>query len=196
MNRSQMYSLALNNYVQGNVKFLDKDGKFHDLGSAYTASDKFVFVEGEIPMPRHHLCNMLELEEGESPKHTKAPVMFVTHKRGKDIFHEIKSSYMDGNDLVLAESESVKRSQVKTVEQVMQELPDEYSLEEDCWLKASDVREFLVKLKAAHESDMDALWDKFIAKVQDLQTQSFTNNMDVLNKIIAPLMEGKAVING
>ena len=116
MNRSQMYSLALNNYVQGNVKFLDKDGKFHDLGSAYTASDKFVFVEGETPMPRHHLCNMLNLEEGESPKHTKVPVMFVTHKRGKDIFHEIKSSYMDGNDLVFAESEGVQRSQVKTFE--------------------------------------------------------------------------------
>lgn len=157
MNRSQMYSLALNNYVQGNVKFLDKDGKFHDLGSAYTASDKFVFVEGETPMPRHHLCNMLELEEGESPKHTKAPVMFVTHKRGKDIFHEIKSSYMDGNDLVLAESEGVQRSQVKTFEQILAELPDEYSLEDECWYKSSDIREFLVKLKAAHESDMSEL---------------------------------------
>lgn len=100
---------------------------------------------------------------------------------------------MDGNDLVLAEAEGMQRSQAKTFEQVMTELPDEYSLEKDCWLKASDVREFLVKLQAAHESDMAELGNKFIAKVQDLQMQSFKNNMDVLNKIIAPLMEGKAV---
>lgn len=100
---------------------------------------------------------------------------------------------MNDNDLVLAEADGVQRSEANTFEQVMTELPDEYSLEKDCWLKASDVREFLVKLKAAHESDMAELGNKFIAKVQDLQMQSFKNNMDVLNKIIAPLMEGKAV---
>ena len=83
--------------------------------------------------------------------------------------------------------------QVKTFEQVMEELPDEYSLEKDVWLKASDVRVFLEKLKVAHASDMVALGDKFIAKIQDLQMQSFKNNIDVLNKIIAPLMEGKEV---
>ena len=164
MDRSQMYSLALNNYVQGNVKFLDKDGKFHDLGSAYTAPDKFVFAEGDAPMPRHHLCNMLELEEGESSKHTKAPVMFLTHKRGKDIFHEIKSSYMDGNDLVFAEAEGMQRSQMKTFEQVLAELPDEYSLEDECWYKSSDIREFLVKLTAAHESDMSELKKKLAVR--------------------------------
>lgn len=168
MNRSQMYSLALNNYVQGNVKFLDKDGKSHDLGSAYTASDKFVFVEGEIPMPRHRLCNMLELEEGESLEHTKAPVMFVTHKRGKDIFHEIRSSYMDGNDLVLAEAEGMQRSQVKTFEQVLAELPDEQCLEDECWYKSSDIREFLVRLKAAHEAEAEQLLLE-IAKLKDAQ---------------------------
>lgn len=51
---------------------------------------------------------------------------------------------MDGNDLVLVEAEGMQRSQAKTFEQLMTELPDEYSLEKDCWLKASDVREFRI----------------------------------------------------
>lgn len=108
MTHEQMYSLALNNYVQGNVKFLDKDGKFHDLGSAYTESNKFVFDEGDVPMPRHHLCNMLELDEGDDPRSCKYPVMVRTYGiHGKTTLHKIKSSYMDGNDLVFAESEGM-----------------------------------------------------------------------------------------
>lgn len=119
------------------------------------------------------------------------------NKHGKTTLREITGFYMDGTDLIFTESPTMKKYQKDSnFEQALEELPDEYSLEEDCWLKASDVREFLAKLKAAHESDMDALWDKFIAKVQDLQMQSFQNNMDVLNKIIVPLMEGKRVSNG
>lgn len=162
MKRSQMYSFAVDNYVPGNVKFLDKDGKFHDLGSAYTASDKFVFVEGETPMPRHHLCSMLELDEGDDPRSREYPVMVKIYGiHGKTTFHEIQSSYMDGHDLVFSETLGEHRPQMKTFEQVLQDIPEEYSLEDECWYKSSDIRGFLVKLKAAHELDMSELQRKY-----------------------------------
>ena len=201
MNRKTMCNVARMGYVPGNVKFLDANGKFHNFGSACGRDGIFRFNENredETPMPRHHLCSMLELEEGDDPQCGSDSVMIMTYnKHGKTTLREITGFYMDGTDLIFTESPTMKKYQKDSnFEQALEELPDEYSLEEDCWLKASDVREFLAKLKAAHESDMDALWDKFIAKVQDLQMQSFQNNMDVLNKIIAPLMEGKAVTNG
>lgn len=201
MNRKTMYNVARMGYIPGNVKFLDANGKFHNFGSACSGEGIFRFDENrenETPMPRHHLCSMLELEEGDDPQCGSDSVMIMTYNQhGKTTLREITGFYMDGTDLIFTESPTMKKYQKdNNFEQALKELPAEYSFEKDCWLKASDVREFLEKLKAAHESDMVALGDKFIAKVQDLQMQSFKNNMDVLNKIIAPLMEGKGVSNG
>lgn len=163
MNRSQMYSLLLNNYVQGNVKFLAKDGKFHKFGSAACVDGAFLFFEdyyGE-DMSRSHMCRMLELDEEDDPKYSEYAVKIKTYGiHGKTAICEIHNFYMDGNDLVFTESAEVPRSQVKTFEQVLAELPDEQCLEDECWYKTSDIREFLVKLKAAHESDMSELKKK------------------------------------
>ena len=61
MNRSEMYKVVRANYVPGNAKFLDTNGKFHNFGSAHSGEGVFQFSENredETPMPRHHLCDI------------------------------------------------------------------------------------------------------------------------------------------
>ena len=108
MNRSEMYKVVRANYVPGNAKFLDTNGKFHNFGSAHSGEGVFQFSENredETPMPRHHLCSMLELEEGDDPQCGSYPVMIKIYGiHGKYDIREIHGYYMAGNDLVFTEA--------------------------------------------------------------------------------------------
>ena len=108
MNRSEMYKVVRANYVPGNAKFLDTDGKFHNFGSAHNKDGVFQFSENRedpSPMPRHLLWSMLSLEEGENSEYMKYPVMVKTYGiHGKYDIREIHGYYVVGNDLVFTEA--------------------------------------------------------------------------------------------
>ena len=108
MNRSEMYNVVRTNYVPGDAKFLDTNGKFHNFGSAHSEEGVFQFSENRedvTPMPRHHLCSMLELEEGDDPQCGSYPVMIKTYGiHGKYDIREIHGYYVVGNDLVFTEA--------------------------------------------------------------------------------------------
>ena len=108
MNRSEMYNVVRLNFVPGDAKFLDTDGKFHNFGSACSRDGVFRFNENRedgTPMTRHHLCSMLSLEEGENPEYMKYPVMVKTYGiHGEYDIRNIHGYYVDGNDLVFTEN--------------------------------------------------------------------------------------------
>ena len=115
MDRKTMCNVAWTGYIPGNVKFLDANGKLHNFGSAYSRDGIFLFNENreaETPMPRHHLCSMLGLEEGEDPQCGSYSVMIMTYNtHGKTTFCEIMGFYMDGTDLIFTESPTMKKYQ-------------------------------------------------------------------------------------
>ena len=135
MNRSEMYKVVRANYVPGNARFLDTDGKFHNFGSAHSEEGVFQFSENredETPMPRHHLCSMLELEEGDDPQCGSYPVMIKTDGiHGKYDIREIRGYYMAGNDLVFTEAINADRP----ISEERRIIKLELGVEELRWLK-------------------------------------------------------------
>lgn len=169
MNRKTMCNVAWMGYVPGNVKFLDANGKFHNFGSACGRDGIFRFNENredETPMPRHHLCSMLELEEGDDPQCGSYSVMIMTYnKHGKTTLREITGFYMDGNDLIFTESPTMKKFSQAGEERV---ITLELNLDEFRWLKnrVMEKLEFYSKCKHINYVEDKALGKSVQAKME------------------------------